>query len=1700
METTAQTWNRGRAARQKAPQANWLILDEALKPEWEREASERVSALLAMKVAVGLTLPSKEDARLAWEHNLDLRGRITFILDGREVSAPLVLPYKGVFVTRSRQTGHAQSLTWNSWFGENPGIRLVKSIEKSNEYLVRIAKNDGRHVDVGRVRKTNGQGYNGYWLTAGKYAIWLHPDMYEKNAIGPRLDKRDLERLPHAVAGRLSEYYRIDDSLENSNVPSSELRMAMKSVIEAYLQYAEGIHFRGQKFGHEDLAHRQFISFPRWLLEVICQRIVNLDRVDEVADGKKTRAQAFSRETISSLVPVSVLARSSDRLSPCLLRVQVKNAVELSARITCVRRRKMSRKTVERLLEIHRLNHPSFDGRLCPIETPESEHVGLALQLAKGACVAADGQIVPAPEGDGVQGRIAWGTGLIPFANYNDGGRNMMGAKNLRQALPVVGRSAPCVKTGVEEQLKAYVSDFVELGICPDCTDATGDFALGRDLLVAYMPWNGWNVDDAVVVNKDIVQDFCVVERKHFRQEVEPEWKCASILEPGRELTNGTVIAKLVDNQKHECTFRYLDPQPATLANIKFTPPLSGNGSFATALEYEIVKKFPLGVGDKVMGRHGNKGVVALVLDAKDMPRLPDHVMKGRPIDIILNPHGVLSRKNPGQLLEMHVGWLLHNGVKEADVKLADKAGLPIGAPETGMVNHDKVREKMRETGLDGDGRVHLLLSDGNQTERPVAVGFEHVVRLCHIPEQKSAARRGGSAASYSEASGQAVHGRKSGGGQRLGEMEVWALAAHRADAILEEMLGGKSDAAWAKKWEDDGTLPIGEANQGFPSVLEDWLLAIGVRTIRREDNSALSFQLVKNVDDFKTLKPDATELCDGSGYKVARTAAFECPKCKWSPKGVYVFAENENAKGLRLSWFLRHHGYEIDGGLIKGACEEKYKLPLSKGGKPAGCLDVEFLDYDDEKDWLKARIAPSKQDAPSEWPCEHDTLMCYLQVSMREGEKTEVHEGYPAWKSKNMPAGVLLQYFLHEGVSRSIGDMMLTCKNGHYTTSLRPVAPFGKRVMPVPGGLFDPELFEDDKWGYIRLPVGVPHPLLEEEIPISVIPVMPVSYRRPVSETGWQVDAHDISKLYRGILQAKDDYVEGDEGSRQALHKAVARLMLEMRRRIEGKHGIVRRRGLGRRVDRSARAVIVPNPGLCWNQAAVSPNLLWELLGDECSHVKYSLEDDGSHSKEQGVGWAYRRSEDAPYSFVSTIRNWLEKDPDKLILLNRQPSLHRDSMQAFHLRPMRPNVSDVIQLSPLACKGFAADFDGDEMVAHYPVSDEAQSEAKQLTPDARLRSCASGRCMANFDRDFVSGMELLYKRASESDGKDVLREILCDACCRKILESKHGIGCEESFGTAILDHICSAHPDRATVLISRLSLAAFEACTRHGLSFGFYDIKDFNEKRCEDIALITESGANGKKQLDVDIGLCGGMSWGKMFEQSNPARRSMCEKKLGSSKSGGLTRQLVLALWPWTIEKEDCGVADHSVVDCRCEHGVCARCYGAALYGDVGKLPDGKSIRVGDPVGLIAAQSLGERGTQLTMQAIHGVGGARGIDLETARGLLLKAGDGNFFDVEKSDRDNARCFVERVRSDSAYADIDRRHIEILWRALKVAPEHKLSELIRGDVDRRIAKDGAAEQFVVLARREGCLSLNSPFAKVMGNLFGRRALKTVEAK
>ena len=155
---------------------------------------------------------------------------------------------------------------------------------------------------------------------------------------------------------------------------------------------------------------------------------------------------------------------------------------------------------------------------------------------------------------------------------------------------------------------------------------------------------------------------------------------------------------------------------------------------------------------------------------------------------------------------------------------------------------------------------------------------------------------------------------------------------------------------------------------------------------------------------------PDATELCDGSGYKVARTAAFECPQCKWSPKGVYVFAENENAKGLRLSWFLRHHGYEIDGGLIKGACEEKYKLPLSKGGKPAGCLDVEFLDYDEEKDWLKARIAPSKQDAPSEWPCEHDTLMCYLQVSMREGEKTEVHEGYPAWKSKNMPAGVLPQ------------------------------------------------------------------------------------------------------------------------------------------------------------------------------------------------------------------------------------------------------------------------------------------------------------------------------------------------------------------------------------------------------------------------------------------------------------------------------------------------------------------------------------------------------------------------------------------------------------------------------------------------------------------------------------------------------------------
>ncbi|TMF74672.1 MAG: DNA-directed RNA polymerase subunit beta, partial [Chloroflexi bacterium] len=189
-----------------------------------------------------------------------------------------------------------------------------------------------------------------------------------------------------------------------------------------------------------------------------------------------------------------------------------------------------------------------------------------------------------------------------------------------------------------------------------------------------------------------------------------------------------------------------------------------------------VAQKRKISVGDKMAGRHGNKGVIAKILPVEDMPFLPD----GTPVDIVLNPLGVPSRMNIGQILETHLGWA------------AQALGIHVATPVFDGAREAAIKEQLKLAGLPEDGKINLRDGrTGKQFEQPITVGYIYMMKLHHLVEDKIHARSTGP---YSLITQQPLGGKAQFGGQRFGEMEVWALEAYGAAYILQELLTVKSD------------------------------------------------------------------------------------------------------------------------------------------------------------------------------------------------------------------------------------------------------------------------------------------------------------------------------------------------------------------------------------------------------------------------------------------------------------------------------------------------------------------------------------------------------------------------------------------------------------------------------------------------------------------------------------------------------------------------------------------------------------------------------------------------------------------------------------------------------------------------------------------------------------------------------------------
>ena len=259
-----------------------------------------------------------------------------------------------------------------------------------------------------------------------------------------------------------------------------------------------------------------------------------------------------------------------------------------------------------------------------------------------------------------------------------------------------------------------------------------------------------------------------------------------------------------------------------------------------------IVQKRKIGVGDKMSGRHGNKGVISLVLPSEDMPFLPD----GRPVDIMLNPQGVPSRMNIGQILELHLGMA------------AKKIGVHVATPVLDGASEEDITSMMQEAGMDPDGKT--VLYDGRTGEpfdNRISVGVMYMIKLHHMVDDKLHARSTGP---YSLVTQQPLGGKAQFGGQRFGEMEVWALYAYGAAHVLQEILTVKSDDVLGrvKVYEAivKGTaLPRPGVPESFKVLIKEFqALGLDISVINNDDQE-VSFKELESDDE----EPDKAALAE---------------------------------------------------------------------------------------------------------------------------------------------------------------------------------------------------------------------------------------------------------------------------------------------------------------------------------------------------------------------------------------------------------------------------------------------------------------------------------------------------------------------------------------------------------------------------------------------------------------------------------------------------------------------------------------------------------------------------------------------------------------------------------------------------------------------------------------------------------------------
>jgi len=538
---------------------------------------------------------------------------------------------------------------------------------------------------------------------------------------------------------------------------------------------------------------------------------------------------------------------------------------------------------------------------------------------------------------------VSVGTAMIPFLENDDATRALMGSNMQRQAVPLIKTDAPIIGTGIEhkaahdsgvvllckndgvvtevsgdeiqvtrdsdrrvERYKVMkfkrtnhgttfnqrpivrIGDIVKKGdiIADGPSTENGEIALGKNILIAFMTWEGYNYEDAMLLNEKLVIDDVLTSLHIEEHECEArETKLGpeeitrdipnigenmrkdldetGIIRVGAEVTSGDILVGKVTTkgetelsaeerllraifgekarEVRDTSLRVPHGETGVVVDVKTFSRENGDElspGVNQVVRVNVATKRKISVGDKMCGRHGNKGVVSRILPVEDMPYLPD----GTPVQIVLNPLGVPSRMNLGQVLEVHLGLA------------AKKLGWKVATPVFDGASDQDIIDALNSAGYPESGKIWLRDGrTGEKFDNPVTVGYMYMLKLHHLVDEKIHARSTGP---YSLVTQQPLGGKAQFGGQRFGEMEVWALYAYGAAHTLQEIMTVKSDdiVGRVKTYE---AIVKGE-NIPEPGIPESFKVLI-----KELQSLALDVKLLTDDKEEVTLKVDDDEIID---------------------------------------------------------------------------------------------------------------------------------------------------------------------------------------------------------------------------------------------------------------------------------------------------------------------------------------------------------------------------------------------------------------------------------------------------------------------------------------------------------------------------------------------------------------------------------------------------------------------------------------------------------------------------------------------------------------------------------------------------------------------------------------------------------------------------------------------------------------------